>query len=122
MKELDQGTGDSTFFFALPDQARVEGGGNFANRQLHYLWFGASSEMILNTGIDLTRPIVSPSTVTIMALQVAMYMGFRQIYLLGCDHNQIVGLNKRKWFFSTEEFVRVTKRPLEWNYRHIEWF
>ncbi|NEQ78812.1 MAG: hypothetical protein F6K26_00490 [Moorea sp. SIO2I5] len=122
MKELDHGTGDSTFFFSLRDQKRVEVTGHFANRQLHYLWFGASSEMILNSGIDLTRPILPIHTVTIMALQVAIYMGFRQIYLLGCDHNQIIGLNKSKYFFSTEEFVQVTKRPLEWNERDIEWF
>lgn len=122
MKELDQGTGDSTFFFALRDQARVEGAGDFVNRPPHYLLFGASPKTIVHTGIDLTRPILLPNTVTIMALQIAIYMGFQQIYLLGCDHNQIIGLNKRQHFFSEEEALRVSRRRAEWDERHIESF
>ncbi len=38
-------------------------------------------------GRDLTRPICSGGTVTFLAMQVAYYMGFQQVVLIGVDHN-----------------------------------
>ncbi|MCH7867677.1 MAG: DUF115 domain-containing protein [Myxococcales bacterium] len=38
-------------------------------------------------GRDLARPICSGGTVTFLALQVAYYMGFQQVVLIGVDHN-----------------------------------
>jgi hypothetical protein len=39
--------------------------------------------------IDLTKPLPNVTSATIMALWSAIYMGFAEIYLLGCDHNFI---------------------------------
>ena len=36
---------------------------------------------------DLTRPVVFGATVTFVALQLAYYMGFQKVYLIGLDHN-----------------------------------
>ena len=36
---------------------------------------------------DLTRPLVVGATVTFVALQLAYYMGFQKVYLIGLDHN-----------------------------------
>ena len=36
---------------------------------------------------DLTRPMVVGATVTFVALQLAYYMGFQQVCLVGLDHN-----------------------------------
>lgn len=36
---------------------------------------------------DISNKIVSGSTVTYMCLQIAVYMGFKEIILLGIDHN-----------------------------------
>jgi hypothetical protein len=36
---------------------------------------------------DLTRPTVVGATVTFVALQLAFYMGFQTVYLIGLDHN-----------------------------------
>lgn len=37
--------------------------------------------------VDLTRVIPSANTVVQTAIMIAIYMGFREIVLLGCDHN-----------------------------------
>lgn len=37
-------------------------------------------------GHDLARPICSGGTVTFIALQIAYYMGFQQVILIGVDH------------------------------------
>jgi hypothetical protein len=44
--------------------------------------------MVLNDAFqrDLTRPVVVGGTVTFVALQIAFYMGFRTVILVGLDH------------------------------------
>jgi hypothetical protein len=36
---------------------------------------------------DLTQPICEGHTVTFVAMQIAYYMGFKNIFLIGVDHN-----------------------------------
>ncbi len=55
----------------------------FLNRKVCYLYF---SEAASRKGVDLTRPVLTPQTGTIMILPVLFYMGYSEIYLLGCDH------------------------------------
>lgn len=38
---------------------------------------------------DISKTVFSPRTVIYSALQVAGYMGFSEIYLLGCDHDYL---------------------------------
>ena len=47
------------------------------------------SKMVINDFFqyDLTRPLVIGGTVTFVALQLAFYMGFNQVILVGLDHN-----------------------------------
>lgn len=55
------------------------------NEQQIYL----KSKMVINDYFetDLTHPIVFGATVTFATLQLAYYMGFRQVILVGLDHN-----------------------------------
>jgi len=66
---------------------------NWNRRSLYYgndsdLTF-LKSKMVINDFFqyDLTRPMVVGATVTFAALQLAFYMGFREVYLVGLDHN-----------------------------------
>jgi glycosyltransferase involved in cell wall biosynthesis len=40
--------------------------------------------------LDLNERVVMPYTVTVTMLQLAVYMGFTEIYLIGCDTNYVV--------------------------------
>jgi hypothetical protein len=45
---------------------------------------------------DLTQPIVVGGTVTYVALQIAYFMGFRKVILIGLDHNYVdIGIPNR---------------------------
>lgn len=41
---------------------------------------------------DMTRNMTGPFNVVIACLQIAIYMGFKDIYLLGCDFNSFANL------------------------------
>ena len=47
------------------------------------------SKMVINDYFqpDLTKPLVVGATVTFAALQIAHYMGFQKVILVGLDHN-----------------------------------
>jgi hypothetical protein len=49
------------------------------------------SKMVINDFFqyDLTRPVVVGATVTFVALQLAYYMGFGHVILVGLDHNYV---------------------------------
>jgi len=113
MKEAAAKTGDSTFFFALSDLKRHQDAGVGAGRSVHYLHCGRSSASRQH-GVDLTKPIFGPVSVPVMALQVALYMGFKRIYLLGCDHDWILHMNRSSHFYEEEQHALVRNGYNEW--------
>lgn len=65
-------------------------------------------------GHDLTRPVCSGGTVTYLAMQVAFFMGFHQVILIGVDHDFVdQGTPNR-------EEVRVQARDA--NHFHPDYF
>lgn len=46
-----------------------------------------------NYSEDITKGVYAGNTVIYFALQIAVYMGFKEIYLIGIDHNYSVNLN-----------------------------
>lgn len=53
--------------------------------------FFLKSKMVINDSFqyDLTRPLVVGGTVTFVALQLAYYMGFQKVILVGLDHSYV---------------------------------
>jgi hypothetical protein len=49
----------------------------------HFVYTGAKSTF----KPDITRKICEGATVTYVAMQIAYYMGFRNVFLIGVDHN-----------------------------------
>jgi hypothetical protein len=115
MKELAAKTVDSTLFFGLSDVKRNQDAGVFADRSVHYLHCGRSLDSLINRRVDLTKQIIGPASVPVMALHVALYMGFKRIYLLGCDHDWIFHVNQSNHFYEEKEHVLVKSGYNEWS-------
>lgn len=115
LAEMETGTDNATMFFSLLDRQRNHYDGKFMDRRVHYLKFGGSLESLLTYGVDLTRSLPGPQSVTIMALMVALYMGFETIYLLGCDHDWILHM------YSSAHFYEEDSHALN-RYGYNEWF
>lgn len=71
-------TQDSTFFLSYLDTKNRVYPINF-----NYLWI--AGEVFFN-GEDITQKVCGSRTVTYIAMQVAYYMGFKNVYLVGVDH------------------------------------
>ena len=68
---------------------------------------------------DISKEVFEGQTITYTALQIAIYMGFKEIYLLGIDHSYSIVENKNgiienkntSDYFSGAPTEGVTKRP-----------
>ncbi len=57
---------------------------------MHYLYVGGDIASNEPVSIDIAGPITGFYTVVQYAIDVAIYMGFKEIYLLGCDSTGIL--------------------------------
>lgn len=62
------------------------------SRSIFFVDSSGSAKSLLRNGIDLVGQIIRPQSVSIMALQLAIYLGFDKIFLLGCDHDSILNV------------------------------
>lgn len=89
-----------TVFFTLADRERVRRVSGLGEDRVRYLWLSPHARP---RRADLARPALAPQSVTVMALQVALHLGFSEIQLLGCDHDWILHLNESRHFYAEHE-------------------
>ena len=65
---------------------------NLFKERSFYIDVGLSDALVSKAPIDITKPIMSVPTVLTQCLAIALYMGFKEIYLLGFDLDQNVQL------------------------------
>lgn len=115
-----------TFFFGANDYWRIERTG-IKKRRSYVPFFRVNSQNAPDSfSPDLTRKVMSPITVVIMGLQIAMYLGFQEIYLLGCDHDYILHYGESSHFYQEKEHSLVRAGYNEWDeasiYSQMKWY
>jgi len=61
-----------------------------AENEVHFIWLDRINDLDGNIRIDFTKQIPGFHTVVQYAIAMAIYMGFSEIYLLGCDTTGIL--------------------------------
>jgi len=120
MDEAENATGSATLFFGLQDRIRNQRHGRFSNRRVHYLKFGATWGTVSRSGIDLARALPGPQSVPVMALMAAIYMGFREVYLLGCDHDWVQHLGQSRHFYDERQHALIREGYNQWACTDVE--
>jgi hypothetical protein len=115
LDELDRGTGSAVMFFGSADRQRNQGCGRFTDREIYYLAFKRQGDMETVRDADISRAVPGPQSVTIMALLVALYMGFQPIYLLGCDHDWILHMHASSHFYDEQQSALNRSDYNEWS-------
>ncbi len=99
--EMDSKLGEAELFLSSTEYQLVKRHSLFPLRSVNYLcsarpfWPG-------ETGIlDISGPVPVIGSVPIMCLIVALYMGFKDIYLLGTDHDSLITREYRYAFEPT---------------------
>lgn len=85
LRMADQSLPEETAItLGIETEGTVQENGLFAGRTVHYLGLEKAA---LATRIDLRYPIMRPQSVPLMVLPVLIFMGYKRIVLIGCDHN-----------------------------------
>ena len=120
-REMENATGQAVMFFSDGDKEWIEREGLFKNRTVHYLHFSGGWDNVERTGIDLTRAVPGVQSVSVMALEIALFMGFKEIYLLGCDHDWILHYGTSAHFYPEAEHVMASRPGYnEWSGTDVE--
>lgn len=88
-KLMDSKIGDTQLFLSAADEKFIKQNDLFSARQVSYLNMGLDWDPYRGKIYDLTKKIPGIHTVPIMAIMIAMYMGCREIYLLGVELDEI---------------------------------
>jgi len=115
LRELQNGLGAATLFMSLGDRPTVERHGLFRDREVHYLDLRGDREKAVTGTMDLAARLPAPQSVTVMALEIAIFMGFREIFLLGCDHDWVTHLGESRHFYEEKDNALVRGGYNEWS-------
>ncbi|MBD1215352.1 MAG: hypothetical protein H9534_22095 [Dolichospermum circinale Clear-D4] len=106
LKEIGDISKKCSFFLGINEYARVTQNNILLD---HDVYYHNTSAIKLDKDVDLCLPVLPPMSVTIMALQSAIFMGFSEIYLLGCDHDSILNYSGK---FANQHFYPEEKAKL----------
>lgn len=86
LRKIQEVTLKSQYFFSLHEKQVIDKMREYDNRCVNYVAF-ASMPDFEKFDIELTSLAPAPQSVSIMALEIALYMGFKKIYLIGTEHD-----------------------------------
>src|SRR5713226_6826208 len=137
-EEMDSKQGEAELFLGSSEHQLFKKHSLFSRRSVNYLCM-ATPFWPRGAGIiDICGLVPTIGSVPIMCLMVALYMGFREIYLLGTDHDSLITREYKYSFdptvlrgkdFSVDDkgnvrvpfYVELKAYLLLWNhYRHIK--
>jgi hypothetical protein len=89
LQEMEERTISAEMFFHIGDRELIENNRLFENRVLHWVDYGHWNGS-MGTPINLAK-IPQIWSVSELAITIAIYLGFENIYLLGLDHDWFNG-------------------------------
>jgi len=96
-----------TSFFHIKAQNLLETKNLFKSHNVHYLVTDGFFKENLNFNTDISKVIPNSKNVIISCIVIAAYMGFEEIYLLGCEHDFLASPTNYEWsrhFYKSDNF------------------
>jgi hypothetical protein len=111
--QMEQSIGDAIILLNYVDRGFVEENDFFLKHYVHYLCYGESWDHLYKGGVDASQLLYPARNVIVMVIQAAIYMGFRDIILLGVDHDWFIraATQRQTHFYSDSESVIEKQVP-----------
>lgn len=86
LREMNEKIGNAEVFHSINQSQLISRFNLYPKRTVNYLCMAGEFTGKDNQVIDLTNIVPGVATVPVMAIMICLYMGFKEIYLLGADH------------------------------------
>lgn len=103
LKQMDGKIGRAELFFDVADEPFIRKKNLFSQRKINYVFCKGSIREQCDV-VDISNKIYAIQSVSIMALMVAIYMGFSKIYLLGCEHDSFMTGQYKHFYAASPEY------------------
>lgn len=80
---------DTKFFLDIGTKELIESSKIYPNNKIFYLILDGYFKENHKFNIDISKPIPRTKNVILACLIAAVYMGFEEIYLMGCEHDYL---------------------------------
>jgi len=115
MDDLASHNTNSRLVFSLSDYQRNLKHKRFDKDEKYFLAMGGPIAPLTPTHLNLTRRLAGPQSVTIMALYLALWVGLKKIYLIGCDHDWILHAGESRHFYDESKHALNREGYTEWH-------
>lgn len=96
--EMHENIGNAELFLSSQEEPLVRNNNLFPGRIVHYVYMYGQFNDYRDSIFDISRAIPGVQSVPIMCLLIAIYMGFKNIYLIGVEHDSFIK-GEYKYFF-----------------------
>lgn len=94
---------ETKLIFSMIAKDTIEQNNFFPENPKYYILQHGFMDERLKFNIDPTKPIPFTKNTFLLAMLLAVNMGFETLYLMGCEHNFLDQL-PRKWFYTFKHF------------------
>lgn len=122
-REIEKKIRSEILFLNYKDLPFVTKNNLFNNNVVRYVQYTKPIETIHKYGINMDYPIYKVYNVAMVAMQIAFYMGFKEIYLLGLDHDWVIRKaqnNYNEHFYNPLKSIVDRGEPLGWKVEDLE--
>lgn len=118
MKDIEKHANNAEFFFSIREKSMLESHNLFTNNTVNYLYPKWSHR--LYDDIDLCNTVFECQSVPIMCIQLALYMGFKEIYLVGTEHRELITQDYTYFYKGSKSKVHGCDVGLKKDGKHIK--
>lgn len=90
LKGIEKSLNNTVLFTSIFDRSFFTTNNLFINKNINYLLFAKDATASSAKIPDISSAVFSVRTVPVMCILIAMYMGFKEIYLLGTEYDKIM--------------------------------
>lgn len=99
-EKIEENAGDTQYFFSITEKEMIEQYEMYMRKRVNYLYFSPIGQEYEE--VDLTLKTMEVQSMPIMCLELAIYMGFSEIYLIGTEHSELT-TNKYNYFYDRKD-------------------
>lgn len=105
--EIGEKSGKPQFFFNISEKGLIDQCRYFDNKKVNYMFLENLNADYYDE-IDITGKMMGGQSASINCIQLAIYMGFKEIYLVGIEHSEII-TRQYNYFYERQQSIMGNK-------------